>query len=152
MVQTVALRRRSWAGLAWMLIGGLAVVAALGLGNIVVLLAALAAALLSSWLVFRQAPALAALRPDATDGTVEPRVQCDVWLADGTPRQALVVPAAAVNGYQTVLTIDGYALVNTEGRVVYAFSREAQAQTDEPVVVTIFDSAESSFEEQLVAG
>lgn len=151
MVQTLTLRRRSWAGLVWLLIGSVAVVAALVLGNIVVLLAALAVAGLSGWLLLRQAPALVASQQIATDVSVETRMQCDVWLADGTPRQALVVPAAAVNGYQTVLTIDGYALVNAEGRVVYALSREAQAQTDEPVVVTIFDSAESSFEEQLVA-
>jgi hypothetical protein len=152
MVQTVTLWRRSWAGLAWLLIGSVALVAALALGNTVVLLAVLATAALSGWLLLRQAPALAGSQPAATDISVEPRAQCGVWLADGTPRQALVVPAAAVSGYQTVLTIDGYALVNAEGRVVYALSREGQAQADEPVVVTIFDTAESSFEEQLVVG
>jgi hypothetical protein len=39
-----------------------------------------------------------------------------------------------------VLTVDGYALVNAEGRIVYALSREASAQASEPVVVTIVDA------------
>jgi hypothetical protein len=73
-------------------------------------------------------------------------------MLDGTARQALVVPARAVVGYQTVLTIDGYALVNTEGRVVYALNRESQAQTSEPVVVTIFDDAEVfAFDDEVAA-
>jgi hypothetical protein len=61
-------------------------------------------------------------------------------LADGAVRQALVVPAAAVDGYQAVLTVDGYALVNTEGQIVYALSREASAPASEPVMVTILDA------------
>ena len=68
------------------------------------------------------------------------RAQRSVVLADGTARQALVMPAAAIDGYQTVLTINGYALVNAEGRVVYALNRESQAQASEPVVVTIMDA------------
>jgi predicted secreted Zn-dependent protease len=57
-------------------------------------------------------------------------------------RQALVVPAAAVDGYQAVLTVDGYALVNAEGRAIYALNRQPQIQPSEsePVVVTILDA------------
>jgi len=50
------------------------------------------------------------------------------------------VPADAINGYQTVLTINGYALVNAEGRVVYTLSRESYPHAGEPVVVTVVDA------------
>ncbi len=62
-----------------------------------------------------------------------------------------MLPVAAVDGYQTVLTIDGYALINAEGRVVYALSREAHAETSEPVVVTIFDQQVGTFEDEVAA-
>jgi len=137
--------------MVWLLIGSAAMVVALALGNTLVLLAALAAALVSGWLLLGQAPALASSQPAAAHGAVEPRVQCSVLMTDGKSRQALVVPAETVSGYRAVLTIDGYALANAEGRVVYALSREAPIQMDEPVVVSIFDTAESSLEEQLVA-
>ena len=136
MVQVATLRRRSWADVAWLLVIIAAVLVALALGNTIVLLAALIAALLAAGCCcvgkrrrgiftagiggMRQVPACAA--------------QClgGRWHA----RQAQVVPVAAVDGYQAVLTIDGYALVNAEGRVVYALSRELHAQTSEPVVVS----------------
>jgi hypothetical protein len=62
-------------------------------------------------------------------------------MGDGTLRQALVVPATATEGYQVVLTIDGYALINDEGRVVCALNRVAHTPTSEPVVATIMDAA-----------
>jgi hypothetical protein len=151
MVQMATLRRRSWAGMVWLLIGSAALVVALELGNTLLLVAALVAASVCGWLLLGQALWSASSQPAAAHGEVEPRVQRSILMADGTPRQALVVPAESANGYQTVLTIDGYALANTEGRVVYALSREAPAKMDEPVVVTIFDSAEATFEEELVA-
>jgi hypothetical protein len=96
------------------------------------------AALVGLLLLRGQAPALASSRPLSVDAA--PRVQREVWAADGTARQAQVVPAAAINGYQTVLTIDGYALVNAEGRVVYALNRAPHGQMSDPVVVTILDA------------
>jgi hypothetical protein len=125
--------------MAWLLAGSVALVGALALGNTIVVLAVLVAGLLSGLLLRGQAPALASSQPAQADRSVEWRAQRSILMADGTPRQAQVLAVAAVDGYQTVLTIDGYALVNAEGRVVYALNRESQAQTSEPVVVTIFD-------------
>ena len=141
MVQSAPLRRRSWAGMVWLLVVSVGLVVALALGNTLVLLGALVAVVFSGLLLRGQAPARVAppsTSADTTSGV--PRVQRDVWAADGTLRQAQVLPVAAIDGYQTVLTIDGYALVNAEGRVVYALSREAHADTREPVVVTVIDA------------
>jgi hypothetical protein len=140
-VQIATLRRRSWADAAWLIVITAAVLIALALGNIIVLLAALAAALLSSWLFLRgQALAHASAPPVSVHVDGAARVQRSVVLADGTARQALVVPADAINGYQTVLTINGYALVNAESRVVYMLNRASHAQASEPVVVSVMDA------------
>src|SRR5690242_8717297 len=115
--------------MAWLLvvsIGLMGLVVALALGSTILLLGTLAAALLSGWLLQRrQASALVTSPPTSTETSGVPRVQRAVWAADGTLRQAQVLPVAAVDGYQTVLTIDGYALVNAEGRVLYALSSES---------------------------
>jgi hypothetical protein len=141
MVEVASLRRRSSAGIVWLLVVGAGLLVALALGNTIVLLSTLAIAALVGLLLLRgQVPALATSQPVSADAAGPPRAQRGVWAADGTARQAQVVPAAAIDGYQTVLTLDGYALVNAEGRVVYALNREAHAQTSEPVVVTILDA------------
>jgi hypothetical protein len=141
MVQVATLRRRSWADLAWLIVIIAAVLVALAFGNTIVLLAALTAALLSGWLLLRgPAPVLASSPQVSAQVDASARAQRSVVLADGTVRQALVVPTAASNGYQAVLTVNGYALVNAEGRVVFALSRESPAQTSDPVVVTIMDA------------
>ena len=141
MVQIAPLRRRSFADAAWLIVIIAAVLVALALGNTIALLAALAAALLSSWLLLRgQAPARAVSPPVSAHAAGVARAQRSVLMEDGTTRQALVVPAEAISGYQTVLTINGYALVNAEGRVVYPLSRELYTQDGEPVVVTIMDA------------
>jgi hypothetical protein len=140
-VQVLTLRRRSWASLPWLIVIVAALLTMLAFGNSPALLAALAAALFSGWLLLRgSALALAPSQPVAVNGVVMPYAQRGVVAADGSARQALVIPAAAVDGYQTVLTIDGYVLVNAEGRVVYALSRESHASASEPVVVTIVDA------------
>ena len=141
MVQIATLRRRSWAEAAWLIVIVAAVLIALALGSTIVLLVALIVALPSGWLLLRgQVPALVASQPVAANVDGAARTQRSVVLDDGTERQALIVPAAAVDGYQTVLTIDGYALVNAEGRAVYALNRQTQASESEPVVVTILDA------------
>ena len=141
MVQIATLRRRSGADAAWLTLIISAVLIALALGNTIMLVAALIAALLSGWLLLRrQAPTPVASPPLSAPAAGVARVQRSVVMADGTARQALVVPADAINGYQTVLTINGYALVNAEGRVVYTLSRESYPHAGEPVVVTVVDA------------
>jgi hypothetical protein len=143
MVQINTMRRRSWVGPTWLLVIGAGLLAALALGNTIVLLSTLTTALLSGWLLLRrQSLVLTSVSPVSADAAGVPRAQRGVWTANGTQRQAQILPVAAVDGYQAVLTIDGYALINAEGRVVYALNRQSQAHTSEPVVVTIFDDAE----------
>jgi hypothetical protein len=148
-VVQIATLRRPWVGMTWLLVVGVSLLAALALGNTIVLLAALTAALLSGWLLRGQVPALASSSPVSTNAASVPRAQRGVWTADGTLRQAQVLPVTSVDGYQTVLTIDGYALVNAEGRVVHVLSNEAYAQTSEPVVVMIFDDEVAAFDEKV---
>ncbi len=141
MVQVTVLRRRSWAGAAWLLLIAAGMLVALALGNIIVLFATLAVATVAGLLLLRdQSPAIVSSQPAATNVAGVARVQRGVTAADGTARQALVVQAATVDGYQAVLTIDGYALVNAEGRVVYALNRAAPVDMREPVLVTIVDA------------
>jgi len=152
MVQVAILRRRSLAGMVWLAVVSLGMLVALALGNTIVLLAALIATLLSGLLLMRgQAPALVSSPPASVGAAGVPRAQRGVWTADGTLRQAQVLPVAAVDGYQTVLTIDGYALINAEGRVVYTLKSESNAQTSDQVVVTIFDAEVSVFDDEMAA-
>jgi len=142
-VQVSLPQRRSWAATAWLMLSAAGVLIALALGYTLVLLATLVAAAIAGVLLLSVgAPGRAAAQPAPATIGQAPRARLDVWAADGTARQALIVPAQAVDGYQTVLTIDGYALVNAEGRVVYALNREARADSSEPVVVTVLDEAD----------
>lgn len=60
------------------------------------------------------APARAAARPalPATE-------QRTVYTPDGAERRAVVVQGAQTDGYELVLTVEGYALVDEFGKVVY---------------------------------
>lgn len=146
-VQVSLPRRRSWAGIAWLLASAAGVLIALALGYTLVLWIMLAATALAAALFLRElTPASAATQPAPASAGQLARAQRDVWAPDGTARQALIVPAQAAEGYQTVLTIDGYALVNAEGRVVYALNRQAQPVSSEPVVVTVLGQEVSAYE------
>ena len=139
MVQVALVRRRSWGAIIWMVAIAAGVLIALALGNTLILLATLAAGLAGVLALRGLAPA-SPIAQSASPGAIgSPRAQRAVQAADGASRQALLVPAEAVEGYQTVLTIDGYALIDAEGRVVYALSRAAPADANEPVVVTVLD-------------
>src|SRR5688572_20588911 len=146
MMIQVATLGRSWASVAWLLIAA-GLLGALVFGNTLVLLAIFAAALVAGLVLLRgqaTVPASSQTQAAQVAGAVytagKPRAQRSVMLVDGAVRQALVVPAAAVDGYQSVLTVDGYALVNADGRIVYALSRVAPVQASQPVVVTIVDA------------
>jgi hypothetical protein len=137
-VQVSPLRRRPRAGLAWLIIIA-GVLIALVLGNTIVL-AAMPLAGLALVLALRAgAPAAAASQPASARAAGAPRAQRGVFTVDGMARQALVVPAQTAEGYQTVLTVDGYALANAEGKLVYALGRQAHIEASEPVMVTILD-------------
>ena len=136
MVQAQTLRRRSWPGMAWLIVMAAGVLIALALGNMLALLATIAVGALGGLLVLRAAWPAPARSPSAAPASA-PRAQRAIQAADGTPRQALIVPAESVDGYQTVLTIDGYALIDAEGKVVYMLGRAAHTHASEPVTVTV---------------
>jgi hypothetical protein len=149
----VATLGRSWAGVTWLLIAA-GLLGALVFGNTLILFAMFAAAVAAGLMFLRgQAAVLPALQTEAAQVEVggaayaarEPRAQRTVLLADGTARQAQVVPVPAVEGYQVVLTIDGYALVNDDGRIVYALNRVSHAPMSDPVVVTILDTEVTAY-------
>src|SRR5262249_61465538 len=119
------------------------VLAALAFGNTIVVLAALVAGLAGVLMVRGIAPAQAA-QPLYANAAGVPREQRAVVSTDGTLRQALIVPAEAVQGYQAVLTIDGYALVNAEGRGVYTLAPEPRPDLNNgPVVGAVLGSEEA---------
>jgi hypothetical protein len=120
--------------MAWLIVMTAGVLIALALGNTIALLATIAVGALGGLLVLRAAAQTLARSPSAAR---MPYAQRPVLAADGTPRQALVVPAESVDGYQTVLTIDGYALIDAEGNVVYMLGSARHTQASEPVTVTI---------------
>ena len=118
--------RRSWVSIGWL--------AAIALGALVatlniyagLLLMALAVVGAATFVLPRtsapQQPTM--VGAPATVVTSWPSsVQRTVYTADGEARAALVVPVEATEGYQTVLTSDGYALVNDTGQVVYTLKR-----------------------------
>jgi hypothetical protein len=126
--------------MAWLLASAAGVLIALALGYTLVLWAMLAATVFAATLFLRElTPDSQAAQPALSSTGHVARAQRDVWAPDGTARQALIVPAQSAEGYQTVLTIDGYALVNAEGRVVYALNREGRPVSSEPVIVTVVD-------------
>lgn len=67
------------------------------------------------WILFRRYRAPSRPAPVAW----LPARQRTVANADGDERAAIVVDAARAEGYQTVLTSAGFALVNDAGRIVY---------------------------------
>lgn len=140
MVQVSTLRRRSWAGAAWLTVIVAAMLVALASGNAIAMVAALFAALLSGGLLLGQVTIPVAALPVAGPAAEVARAQRSVLMQDGMPRQALIVHPEAADAYQAVLTIDGYTLVNAEGRAILALSRAASASVNEPVVVTILDA------------
>jgi hypothetical protein len=138
-VQAASVRRRSWGAIVWIIAIAAGVLIALALGNTVMLWVMLLAGL-AGVLAFRGLELASPVTRSASSGAAgSPRAQRAVLAADGAIRQALIVPAEAADGYQTVLTIDGYALIDANGRVVYALSRAARVGASDPVVVTVLD-------------
>jgi hypothetical protein len=55
-------------------------------------------------------------------------VQRLITTRNGQTRQAKVVPMQHMNGHELVLTVDGYMLVNEQGRVIHAIRPESAAE------------------------
>ncbi len=60
-----------------------------------------------------------AARSRVARAAIQPAAQRTVYAADGSTRQALLVPIPQTDDFELVLTVEGYALVDESGRVVY---------------------------------
>ncbi|GAB4197643.1 MAG: hypothetical protein OHK0022_16100 [Roseiflexaceae bacterium] len=87
------------------------------------LAATLALALLIGLAALGQSRALRrrtiAARSRVAQAAIQPVAQRTVYAADGSTRQALLVPIPQTDDFELVLTVEGYALVDESGRVVY---------------------------------
>lgn len=124
MVQSQSAQRRSWAivgGLGAVLLG---IFVTLVTGHIAVLLGALVIAGITLALLAQPyaATGTPTARPVMT-AALEPARQRVVTTADGTDVVAIALDVPRDEGYTTVLTRDGYTLVNREGRIVYTFKQ-----------------------------
>lgn len=123
MSQAQSLQRRSWG-----LIGGIAAVlsgilVALVTGHIAVLLVALVVAGITTALWMQPSAAQHEQAAPVRAAALTPVRQRTITTADGTVRAAIALDLPADESYTTVLTRDGYALVNREGQVVYTLKR-----------------------------
>lgn len=123
MVQSQSVQRRSWAlmsGIGAVILG---ILVALVTGHIAVLLGALIVAVLAIALWAQPYAAQREHVEPVRTAALEPVRQHTIATADGTLRAAIALDVPADEGYTTVLTRDGYALVNREGQIVYTFKR-----------------------------
>jgi hypothetical protein len=119
MLQVQAQRRRSWAGIVWLsLVAFGALLAAIN-GYIGILLIASSALLAIMIVVATHTRNRVALGRVAW----KPMAQRIISSADGATQPALIVPIERNDGYEMVLTVDGYRLIDDVGRVVYTLKR-----------------------------
>jgi hypothetical protein len=122
MVQVRTLRRRSWAGMVWLSVVALAILIAAINGYIGLLLIASATALAT--IIVLGAGTRPAKRMISAQIAWEPVAQRSISTAEGATRSALVTGIEQTDGYQMVLTIDGYRLIDANGQVVYTLKQQ----------------------------
>ncbi|HEU5015080.1 MAG TPA: hypothetical protein VFT66_21335 [Roseiflexaceae bacterium] len=123
MVQSQSVQRRPWAlmsGIGAVILG---ILVAFVTGHMVVLFGALVVAGLATALWAQPYAAQREQLDQVRAAALEPVRQHTIATADGTLRAAIALDLPADEGYTTVLTRDGYALVNREGQIVYTLKR-----------------------------
>jgi hypothetical protein len=126
MIHAEISRSRPWAGIAWvaaLMIGGLIALINIYAG---MLLIAFSTALLVGYAALqwsRTLPASVASYSAPPRAAWQPMEQRTIATAEGVEQTALVIPIEQAAGYEMVLTVDGYKLVDGTGRVVYALKR-----------------------------
>ena len=120
MLQVQTQRHRSWAGLIWLSLVGISLlIAVINSYTILLLLAgAIAVAsiiILGTYTTNRQLAARIIWQPVA---------QRTISSAEGTEQPALVAPIERDDGYEMVLTVEGYKLIDQAGQVVYTLKRQ----------------------------
>jgi hypothetical protein len=119
-------RRRSWVSIGWIMAIVFSVVGAvfnIYAGALLMLIVTTAGATLA--LAGRVSRPRSASRERVAAGTAwSPSPRRTIYTTDGTAREAFVVPVQGIAGYQTVMTADGYVLVNDESQVVYTLRQQ----------------------------
>jgi hypothetical protein len=124
MLYVQTLHRRPWVSIGWLIIialGALVAVFNIYVGVLLMTLASLNGAMLVlSRIGVPHQPSVA--QEEAGGAAAWPStVQRTVYTTAETTHAAFVVPVQGIEGYQTVLTRDGYRLVNDAGQIVYTF-------------------------------
>jgi hypothetical protein len=124
MLYVQSLHRRSWVSIGWLIVialGTLVAVFNMYVGVLLIMLASLGGAMLVlPRISLAQQPSVTQ-EPASGAATWPSTVQRTVYTTAGTTHSAFVVPVQGIEGYQTVLTRDGYRLVNDAGQIVYTF-------------------------------
>jgi hypothetical protein len=125
MLTVQSLGRRSWMHIGWLILmalGALVAVFNLYTGLLLMLLIAIGGAAL---VAPNSLPRLrtATRKRRAARVALTPSPRRIIYTADGNDQVAFVVPVQGVDGYQTVLTSEGYKLVNDNGEIVYTLAR-----------------------------
>jgi hypothetical protein len=120
MLQVQTQRRRSWAALIWLSVVAFSLlIAAINSYTILLLFAgAIAVAsiiVLGTYTTNRKLAARVIWQPVA---------QRTISTAEGIAQSALVAPIERDDGYEMVLTVEGYKLIDEAGQVVYALKRQ----------------------------
>jgi hypothetical protein len=119
MLQVQTQRHRSWAGLILLCVVAFSLlIAAINSYTILLLLAGAIAVtsiiILGTYTTNRQLAARIIWQPVA---------QRTISSAEGTVQPALVVPIERDDGYDMVLTVEGYKLIDEAGQVVYTLKQ-----------------------------
>jgi hypothetical protein len=119
MLQVQTQRRRTWAGLLWLSVIAFSLLIAAINSYMILLLLAGAIALAS----------IVVLGMHTTNRKLvarviwQPMVQRTISSAEGTAQPALVAPIERDDGYEIVLTVEGYKLLDEAGQVVYTLKQ-----------------------------
>lgn len=124
MIHTQTLRRRSWAGLAWLSAVALSALIAAIIGSTAALLVAGSIVLAGIAGMIMLGVGTANRAPSGSARIVwAPVPQRSITTAEGTSQSALVVPIERNDGFEMVLTVEGYKLIDEVGQVVYTIKR-----------------------------
>ena len=119
MLQVQTQRRRSWAGMIWLSVVAfsLLIAAINGYTAIMLIIGAIAVAsiiVLGTYTTNRRLAARVIWQPMA---------QRTISNVEGATQSALVAPIERSDGYEMVLTVEGYKLIDEAGQVVYTLKR-----------------------------
>jgi hypothetical protein len=116
MIQVQAERRIWWGGVAWLSALAVALAVAVWSVSAAVLLGLAATLALAGSIMFgtRQTP-----RADRRRAMLNRRERRSVIALDGSEHTAIVMPVESADGYQMVLTAEGFGLADEGGKVIY---------------------------------